>query len=64
MITIETPNYGSVNVGNVMIDTDGTNLVDGIEIKVEGEETIEVAGYRDVEEMTSEEVEKLIEENL
>lgn len=34
--TIFTPNYGEVTVKDVMIDTDGTNLEDGINIIGDG----------------------------
>lgn len=65
MITLETKQYGKVNVRNAMIDTDGTNLVEGIEIEVvEEAATIEVAGYRDVEEMTEGEIVTLIDTML
>ena len=41
-----TTNYGIVTVTDVMIDTDGTNLADGVNIHDEdGKLIIEVSGY-------------------
>ena len=57
--TFET-DYGTVTVRNAMFDVDGTNLEEGIEIK--GEDfLLENYGYRDIDEMTTDEVEDLIE---
>lgn len=62
--TIKNTSFGDVEVRNVMIDLDGTNLEEGIEITVENvEKPIEVYGYYDVEEMTINEVEDLLEDN-
>lgn len=60
------PDYGLVRVSFAMLDIDGTTLDDGIEIKSEDDEfkIIEIVGWRDVQEMTEEEVIKLIDENL
>jgi hypothetical protein len=64
-IKLETENYGEVEVRNAMLEDDnGTNLHDGIEIKVDGEDLIEIYGYYDVEELTKEELEELIENKL
>ncbi len=60
----DTEEYGNVSVSNAMIDTDGTNLVEGIEIQIGFVgETIEIPGYVDLEEVTSEEIEQLIVKN-
>lgn len=59
----ETPNFGTVTVRNAMFDIDGTTLEEGIEIKGDDVELIEIYGYRDVEEMSVEDVETLIENN-
>jgi len=64
-VKIQTENYGEVEVRNAMLEDDnGTDLYEGIEIKVEHEELIEVLGYHDVEDLTTETVETLIEINL
>jgi len=55
--------HGLVTVKNAMLDLDGTNLEEGIEIIGEHVELIELVGYRSVEDMTIEEVETLIENN-
>ena len=55
--------YGDVVVRNAMFDIDGTNLEEGIEIKGEEIGLIEVYGYRDVSDLTVDEVEELIEKN-
>ena len=52
--------YGTVEVRNAMFDLDGTNLEEGIEISGDGI-LLENYGYRDVEEMSVEDVEDLIE---
>jgi hypothetical protein len=60
--TINTPNYGTVTVRNAMFDIDGTTLEEGIEIKGENIELIEVCGYRDITDMDIDEIEQLIED--
>ena len=59
----DTETYGNVSVRNAMIDIDGTNLVEGIEISIGVSEMVEVAGYHDLDELTADEVENLIIEN-
>ena len=61
--TVET-SFGEVELRNVMIDTDGTNLVEGIEIEGDEIDTIEVYGYYDIDELSVEEIEELIEDNM
>lgn len=58
--------YGDVEIKNVMIDVDGTNLVDGVQITFEEDEfdTIEIVGHIDLDEIEADDVEKLIENNL
>lgn len=58
--------YGDVEIKNVMIDVDGTNLVDGVQITFEEDEfdTIEIVGHIDLDEIEADDVEKLIEDNL
>ena len=56
--------FGEVELRNVMIDTDGTNLVEGIEIEGDEIDTIEVYGYYDIDELSVEEIEELIEDNM
>ena len=56
--------YGDIEVRNAMFEDDnGTDLYEGIELKDEDGNLIEVAGYVDVEEMTVDEVEQIIENN-
>ena len=61
-----TKKYGEVTVRNAMLDTDGTNLKDGIEITQfqRDFDLIEICEHFDVEEMTDEQVEKLIDQRL
>ncbi len=59
----DTEEYGNVSVRNAMLDTDGTNLTEGIEISIGVSESIEVAGYHDLDELTAEQVELIINEN-
>ena len=59
---IITNNYGSVIVRNAMFEEEnGTDLYEGIELKDEEGNIIEVRGYRDIDEMDSNDVETLIE---
>lgn len=61
--TFETK-YGEVILRNAMIDVDGTNLVDGVEVKVDGHLVGEILdSHLDFEEMTIKEVETLVETN-
>jgi len=53
--------YGEVTVRNAIIDTNGTDLVDGIEISGDFD-TITLLGYRNVESFDINEVESLIEQ--
>lgn len=58
--TFETK-FGKVRLRNVMIDTNGTDLVDGIDVYLDDKWVKDRWGYFDLEEMTIEEVEELIE---
>ena len=60
--TIET-SYGEVALRNVMIDN-GFDLTEGIEIEGDEIDTIEVYGYYDIDELSVEEIEELIEDNM
>ncbi len=63
--TFENTKFGDVTVRNIMIDTDGTNLEEGIEIKVDNvEQPIEFFGYHSLEDMTNEDIEELLYEEL
>jgi len=63
--TFENTKFGEVTVRNIVIDVDGTNLEEGINISVIGsEEYIELLGYQDIEDMTNEDVEEILFENL
>lgn len=60
----ENTKFGDVTVRNVMIDTDGTNLEEGLEFTVPNvSRPIEVYGYHDLEELTVTDVEDLLEDN-
>lgn len=54
--------YGEALVRNVMLD-DGTNLEEGIEIKV-NDHLIEIPGWRDLDELTDEQVNQLINDSM
>ena len=58
--------FGKVNVRNAVFEhPNGTDMYEGIQIKVEDNGGIlEVGGWRDVEEMTKDEVEEFIEDSL
>ena len=60
--TFDTEDFGEVKVRTVMIDLDGSNLEEGIEITGEffGDEPIELLGWRDVDGMTDEEVNEMV----
>ena len=63
--TFENTKFGEVTVRNIVIDVDGTNLEEGINISVIGsEEYVELLGYQDIEDMTNEDVEEILFENL
>ncbi len=55
--------YGEVLLRTAMLETDGTNLADGIEIKIDGKLSGEVFRRIDIEEMSLEEVEELVKNN-
>jgi len=58
--------FGEVTLRGAMIDTDGTNLADGIEIKIDGELKAEVLDitFSQVEDFTVEEIESFVEEHV
>jgi hypothetical protein len=52
---------GDITVRNAMFEErDGTSLYEGIELKDEFDNIIEVPGYRDVEGMEIEDVEEIL----
>lgn len=56
--------YGEITLRKAMIDTDGTNLADGIEISIDGQLEEEVLDeHLDLEEMTIEEVEEFVKKH-
>jgi len=58
--TFETK-LGRISVRNAMLEErDGTTLCEGLEIKDDFDNIIEIPGYRDVEEMSVEDVEKIL----
>ena len=61
---IETKDYGKVEVRTAMFDIDGTNLEEGIEIKGEEIGLIEIYGWEDISELSSEDINNLIKYKL
>lgn len=59
---INTKKYGQVIVRNAMLDIDGTNLSEGIEIKGDFD-LIEVFEFYDINEITNDQVEELIDKH-
>lgn len=59
--TIETK-YGEVTLRGAMIDVDGTNLCDGVEVKLDGELIAELLDrtFSSMEDLTAGEIEELI----
>lgn len=56
--------YGTVTVRNAMLEDDnGTDLYDGIEIKLPNGDCIESFGYQDIDDLSVEDIEELIENN-
>jgi len=60
---IETQDYGKVEIRNAMFDIDGTTLEEGIEIKGKEIGLIELYGWRDIEDLSSDEINTLINQN-
>jgi hypothetical protein len=57
-----TDNYGEVTVRNAMLeDPNGTDIYEGIEIKGDDVELIEIMGYYDLDDLTEDDVENFIE---
>jgi hypothetical protein len=61
MRTFETKDYGKVEVRIAMFDIDGTNLEEGIEIKGDDIGLVELHGWRDISELSSKDVNKLLQ---
>lgn len=61
--TWDTDEFGEVTLRGAMLDTNGTDLVDGIEILIDGElrGEIQEMSFSRVEDLTVDEVEELIE---
>jgi hypothetical protein len=56
--TFETQYFGTIIVRNAMFESEnGTDLFEGIELKDEMGNLVEVEGYRDIDEMSTDEVE-------
>ncbi|MEK6829803.1 MAG: hypothetical protein AABY15_06815 [Nanoarchaeota archaeon] len=57
--------FGEISLRGAMIDVDGTNLADGVEIKLDDKLIGEAVGitFGQVEDMTIEEVEEFVEEH-
>ena len=60
---IETKDYGIVEIRNAMFDIDGTTLEEGIEIKGDKIGLIEIYGWMDIDELSSDKINKLINQN-
>ena len=57
--------FGIVTVRNIMIDIDGTNLEEGIEINnPEFFKPLEILGYINIDELEEDRLEDLIADNL
>lgn len=56
--------FGEITLRTAMLDINGTDLVSGIEIKLDGKLIGEIFGFLDVEELTIEEVEELYEASI
>lgn len=56
--------YGEVELRNVMIDSNGFDLTEGIEIEGDEIDVIEIYGYYDIDSLSVEEIEELIEDNM
>lgn len=56
--------HGEVNIRTAVFDTDGTNLQDGVEVKLDDELVKELYGRHvyQFEDMSVEEIEKFLEE--
>lgn len=56
--------HGEVSIRTAVFDTDGTNLQDGVEIKIDNELVKELYGQHvyQFEDMSVEEIEKFLEE--
>jgi len=61
---IETKDYGKVEIRNVMFDIDGTTLEEGVEIKGDEIGLIEIYGWMDIDELSSDKINKLIKQNI
>ena len=61
--TWDTDEFGEVTLRGAMLDTNGTDLVDGIEILIDGELRGEIQGmtFSQVQDLNEDEVEDLIE---
>ena len=60
---IETKDYGKVEIRNAMFDIDGTTLEEGVEIKGDEIGLIELYGWIDIDELSSDKVNELINQN-
>lgn len=60
---IETKDYGKVEIRNAMFDIDGTTLEEGIEIKGKEIGLIELYGWIDIDELSPNKVNELINQN-
>jgi len=61
---IETKDYGKVEIRNAMFDIDGTTLEEGVEIKGDEIGLIELYEWIDIDELSSDKINKLIKQNI
>jgi hypothetical protein len=62
---IKTEKYGEVIVRNCMLENnDNTTLVDGIEIKVDGEDLIEIPQHYYIDDLDEHSICILIDDNI
>ena len=61
---IETKDYGKVEIRNAMFDIDGTTLEEGIEIKGKEIGLIELYGWIDIDELSPNKVNELINQKI
>lgn len=66
MLKFETDEFGSVEVRFAMLDSNGTDLIEGLEIKsLEDEfDLIEIYQYHNIDNLSNDEVEDLISQNM
>ena len=62
MIRVIQSNNGTYKFKNVMLDLDGTNLDDGVDVYLDGEHIGELQGYYDLEDYDGDKLIQLAED--